>query len=654
MPRSARFFAVLAVLLCALSPVGPFEAAAQTRFAEQTGADNPLAGFSFGPDTHPVVVDLNGDGALDVLVGAADGSIAYLENTGAVGEPAFTRKTGAENPLSDVTAHRGRFAAGDADGDGDPDVVAAAPEGGLTYVENTGSATNPSFASASASPFDASRYVGLVAAPALGNVTGSGRPDVLVGSSAGALVYLETDAAGSSLQFAQQASTPPVQASAPALSAPALGDVDGDGDTDAMIGTLAGRVRLLVNADTSDAPRLYRAREDTVRGVRPGSAASPALGDLSGEGLPDLVLGGSNGELRYLVQQANADVALAGGRGEGRTYAPPAGNPGTGANPVGRLRLAADGAGAVLDSLAVANAGSALDGVRRVELWRSSDDTFTPEGGDEIVAADSSSAPAVFEGLDLSIATDTTTLFVAVDLASDASGDYEPVVESEAAVHIRGGALARVNGTAASAFSNAYLSAGATALPVELAGLSATADGETVRLQWATAGERGNAGFAVERKAFTGTGPANWTKTGFVDGSGTTAETRRYRFVDETVPFAADSVRYRLRQIDAGGGSRISGAVTIQRSVDRLRLLGTVPNPARERVTLRYALPDDAKVRVALYDVLGRRVREVRSGRTRAGRTETQVDVNELASGTYFVRLTTEEQVRTKRLTVVR
>ena len=56
-------------------------------------------------------------------------------------------------------------------------------------------------------------------------------------------------------------------------------------------------------------------------------------------------------------------------------------------------------------------------------------------------------------------------------------------------------------------------------------------------------------------------------------------------------------------------------------------------------------------MQLVLYDVLGRRVRTVATGEGR-GRTETQLDTDRLASGTYFLRLTTESQVLTERLTV--
>jgi len=191
------------------------------------------------------------------------------------------------------------------------------------------------------------------------------------------------------------------------------------------------------------------------------------------------------------------------------------------------------------------------------------------------------------------------------------------------------------------------------ALPVELAAFSGSLDQDAVQLTWQTASETANAGFHVERHGPSG----GWSRLGFVSGAGTTTEAQTYRFRDADLPYAADSLIYRLRQVDLDGTSVVSDEVTLARAaVDELQLLGTFPNPARTRVTLRYALPQQAETGDAtlqLFDVLGRQVRQVLVP-ARAGRHETQLDLSRLASGVYFLRLVAADEVRTQRLTIVR
>jgi hypothetical protein len=93
----------------------------------------------------------------------------------------------------------------------------------------------------------------------------------------------------------------------------------------------------------------------------------------------------------------------------------------------------------------------------------------------------------------------------------------------------------------------------------------------------------------------------------------------------------------------------------IERDVDALQLLGTYPNPASQRATVRYAVPEDVDgtVRIYLYDIMGRRVQTV-TRTTEAGRHKQVMDVSGLASGVYFLRLTDGDATKTQKMTVVR
>jgi hypothetical protein len=201
-------------------------------------------------------------------------------------------------------------------------------------------------------------------------------------------------------------------------------------------------------------------------------------------------------------------------------------------------------------------------------------------------------------------------------------------------------------------------------LPVELAGFEATVDGRTVHLTWQTASETKNAGFEVQRRVAStpgvrrgaegvNGGEGAWTTVGSVKGSGTTTEAQRYRFTDDDLPYAADRLDYRLRQVDTDGTAHVSGTVTVERGVTEVELLGTYPNPTRSRVTVRFAVPERQEVMLHLYDILGRQVRTVRDGDVQ-GRREMQVDLSGLASGTYFLQLEANGAILTRKLAVVR
>ena len=188
-------------------------------------------------------------------------------------------------------------------------------------------------------------------------------------------------------------------------------------------------------------------------------------------------------------------------------------------------------------------------------------------------------------------------------------------------------------------------------LPVELASFVGTVTNRGVTLTWETVSETNNTGFEVQRRREG----AVWQKIGFVESKaagGTSDEALAYQFGDSELPYAADSLSYRLRQVDLDGSASLTDPVTVQRSADDLELLKTFPNPARSQVTVRFAVPERQTVALRLYDVMGRQVQILNSGK-REGRHEMQVEVSRLPSGTYFLQLQAGKQTRVRRLTVI-
>jgi hypothetical protein len=87
---------------------------------------------------------------------------------------------------------------------------------------------------------------------------------------------------------------------------------------------------------------------------------------------------------------------------------------------------------------------------------------------------------------------------------------------------------------------------------------------------------------------------------------------------------------------------------------DEVALSAPAPNPARQQVTLRYALPEAQSIRLSVYDIMGREVAVLVDQRQDPGRKQVRLDASQLSSGTYFYRLRAGETTKTKRLTVVR
>ena len=106
--------------------------------------------------------------------------------------------------------------------------------------------------------------------------------------------------------------------------------------------------------------------------------------------------------------------------------------------------------------------------------------------------------------------------------------------------------------------------------------------------------------------------------------------------------------RFSPRSLRSGNGG------VLRKHPARVRLQSISPNPVSTTSTVVYELPRSQSVRVAVYDILGRRVAMPIDTRQSAGRHRRTLDVSKLNSGTYFVRLTTPNTTRNQPFRVVR
>ena len=85
---------------------------------------------------------------------------------------------------------------------------------------------------------------------------------------------------------------------------------------------------------------------------------------------------------------------------------------------------------------------------------------------------------------------------------------------------------------------------------------------------------------------------------------------------------------------------------------DKVSLAPNYPNPAARETNLILGMPESGEARVAVFDMLGRKIRIVLDGPLAAGWHRIPIRTADLPSGTYFVRLSAQRDHDTRAITV--
>jgi uncharacterized protein (DUF2141 family) len=435
--------------------------------------------------------------------------------------------------------------------------------------------------------------VGAFAALAATDVDGDGLLDLLVGNQSGnVLRYEQTVANGNRFALVSTLTTDgttPLDAGD--YAAPAVTDVDGNGLLDLLVGTSNGTVQRYEQA-VAGGDVFALVGPLTTDGTTPlevRANAGPAVTDVDGDGLLDLLVGNNPGTVQRFEQTAaNGDVfALVG------TLTTDGTTPLTYSNLTKPAVADLDGDG-LLDLLV---------GNNRVNLQHYEQ---TVAGGD------------VFALVGTLTSNGTTAVNAgpfSTPVVTDVDGD---------------GLLDLLVGTNPGTVQR-FEQVASAPLPVELTDFTATPNGHAaVRLAWATASEKNSARFEVERSL----DGRSFGHVGSVPGAGSSSTPRTYTYLDALTLLPASSptlLYYRLRQVDQDGTASYSPVRTVRQAGGGALL--AYPVPARVGQALVVAgLPGMAPL--ALHDALGRRVALATAG---PDGTATLTLPAGLASGVYVL-----------------
>lgn len=240
--------------------------------------------------------DLNGDSKPDIVTANYSGStLSIYRNKSTPGAMSF----GQQQTLA-LSGKPTSVDVGDLDGDGRPDIVASGELTTIAVFRNT--TTGDTITFAPEQHYDAPNYAQGIA---IGDLDGDGKPEIAVTSNQSNLVsiYRNTSTPGA-ISFASPISLP----TGNAPQSVAIGDLNGDGKAELVVTDYYGPAVSVYRNTSTSGNISFDPKSDFPTGTQPYHIA---IGDLDGDGSPDLLTGNANAGTVSVLRNSSAAGTIA-------------------------------------------------------------------------------------------------------------------------------------------------------------------------------------------------------------------------------------------------------------------------------------------------------------------------------------------------------
>lgn len=254
---------------------------------------------------YPAIVDLNGDGKPDLIIGGYNG-ILYYENVGEVGTPVWQKVDSVFAVVNGLIGTDAKPAFVDIDNDGDYDLFVGigeslfgGPTPGITMgFRNIGSVVSPQFVE------DNSIVVGIAdigrnSYPTFADLDNDGDYDLLLGRDLSTFVCYRNNGSPQQPVWQIQSTWFASTENQRYWKNPSLIDIDNDGDFDLIYGTDNGTLYFYKNNGTAQSP-LYQYQSDQFRVIKiDGNSSTVSFADFDNDGDYDMISGIWTGAIKY-------------------------------------------------------------------------------------------------------------------------------------------------------------------------------------------------------------------------------------------------------------------------------------------------------------------------------------------------------------------
>ncbi len=264
--------------------------------------------IELGEGAYPVFFDADADGKKDIIVGNLGyytsginkSKVAYYRNTGTGGAPTFSLVTRDYQNLSAFNLYGMAPTFGDLDGDGDKDLIIGQANGQLAYFQNTAGAGNTAVFASPVNNYQ-TIDVGNFAYPQLYDIDKNGTLDLLIGSQNGKLAYWKNTGTTTAPNFVLQT------ASFGNVDVKSYGFLTGfstpfafsaGGVTKLMVGSEAGNIYLYDQIDGNLSGSFNRV-DTALYKINEGTRCAFHCDDITGDGKPDMILGNYAGGIAF-------------------------------------------------------------------------------------------------------------------------------------------------------------------------------------------------------------------------------------------------------------------------------------------------------------------------------------------------------------------
>ncbi len=208
-------------------------------------------------------------------------------------------------------------------------------------------------------------------------------------------------------------------------------------------------------------------------------------------------------------------------------------------------------------------------------------------------------------------------------------------------------------------------------LPVTLSTFTAVYEENKAIIKWVTQSESNNLGWNVYRAEIDEQTQAIKLNNQFIPGSGSTSEPSNYQYQDEYPVTYGNEYFYWLEAISLNNELTYHGPINLIISQEEFEesspeipqnfgLLPNYPNPFNPSTTIAFVMKESGKYQISIYDVKGRKVRNLFSGNVEANELHKVVwngkdsQDKDVASGVFFYRLTGQGLTQNRKMILLK